>query len=113
MLSLGLVTLRDDLNKKKRWSGVALLLAFLSFGGTAALASKYQGVFVGLPLLSFLGFGGAMLYQVFGVRCRRCRAAIGRALNGTGCLFSVPPDFRFCPYCGRDLDTDIDIAGQT
>ena len=90
-----------------------MLVAFASFGATGAIASKYQGWFALLPIVSFLGFGAAMLYQLFGVRCGRCRAAIGRALNGTGYLFSVPADFRFCPYCGTDLDTDINIVQQT
>jgi hypothetical protein len=72
----------------------------------AIVADNALGIWVWVPGL--LGFAVAWLTMagsyLIGIRCPRCGGSL------TALLMQHPVtrmEFRFCPYCGQDLDAEI------
>jgi hypothetical protein len=101
------VTIREKLAGQRSKAQLIALsgLALLALGGWAA--STHHGLWP-LPVVGFVLFFGGTLYQGFGIRCPRCREAIGHVIMSSSGLFSVSAKFRFCPYCGTSLDTQLE-----
>ncbi len=101
-----LMTIRDVINKKKRtgilicYGGVAIMLA----------ASFWAAVTDTVPVLALLGFPlaiGGMVYSLFWTICPGCKGTLGYMAMYSGGPFSISKKFRFCPYCGVDLDSEV------
>jgi hypothetical protein len=105
------MSLRDAINLRRRKSGIIMMAGFALFA-LGGIVSSTNHSFIAVSLLGFLMFGGGMLYQFYGIRCPRCGGKIGFALNSFGNLFAVPSQFRFCPLCGVELDTQLDATQQ-
>jgi hypothetical protein len=101
------VTIREKLAGQRSKAQLIALsgLALLALGG---LAASTQHELWPLPVVGFVLFFGGTLYQSFGIRCPRCREAVGHVIMSSSGLFSVSAKFRFCPYCGVELDTQLD-----
>jgi hypothetical protein len=106
------VTLREDLNRRVRKAQIITLCGFLAFMLGIFVAQAYPSLWP-LTVLAFAVFFGGTLYRMFGVRCPHCSRQIGMAIAQSGGGFSVPRDFRFCPFCGTSLDTHLDATQQT
>ena len=105
------MSIREKLNAQ-RWKAQLITLAgFALFGFGGVVASTHKQLWP-LPLLGFLAFFGGSLYQGLGLRCPRCREALGYVIVSSGKFFSVPEKFRFCPYCGTSLDIEIDDTAK-
>ena len=103
------VTIREDINRRRRSGAIVSYIGFaVAAVGSAVASSNNGGWYVLVPLLGFAAFAGGSLYLWYGIRCGHCSGPIGLALGMSKTPFSVPANFRYCPYCGTDLDTLID-----
>jgi hypothetical protein len=99
------MTIRDYLRRRKRISFAVLHLGvFIFFGG--AIAGFSGSKMFGLAILGFVVAGVGTVYLAR-VRCPQCKERIGTLLGPVGGHYSIPPKFRFCPFCGVELDTQI------
>jgi len=99
------MTIRDYLKRKKRISFAVLHLGvFIFFGG--AIAGFSGSKMFGIAILGFVVAGVGTVYLAR-VRCPQCKERIGTLLGPVGGNYSIPPKFRFCPFCGVELDTRI------
>lgn len=63
-----------------------------------------------LPVIGLVGFSVAfitILYAFFGIRCPKCKGRWGYIAMYSGHPFAISKKFRFCPYCGIELDKDF------
>jgi hypothetical protein len=67
------------------------------------------------PIISFIGFFAAIiaiLYGLFGIKCPNCHDLLGYVAVYRGFEFSNPfsvsRKFKYCPYCGIDVDLEIE-----
>ena len=98
--------MRSVINKKKRTG----ILVF--FGGFAIIIADFirTAAYDSVPVVAFLGFGVSMvgmLYSLFWVICPSCKGTLGHMAMYSGGPFSISKKFRFCPYCGVDLDSEV------
>ncbi len=107
------MTIRSLINKKKRNFMLVTYGGFIVFivGMVVRANSKTIPVVALLgfvvALLGFCAAFGAMVYAMFGFRCPRCKEAWGYVALYTGGPFSIAQRFRFCPYYGVDLDSEL------
>lgn len=98
--------IRDVINKKKR-RGI-----LISYGGFAIMLAEFVRAALTdtapvFALLAFPFFIGGMLYSMFWVICPSCKGTMGFMAMYSGGPFSISKKFRFCPYCGVDLDSEV------
>ncbi len=97
------MTIRTELARKKRR---VILTAIL--GVAVFIAGTYvQSRSAEFPLSPLLGFGVttlAMMYAYIDIKCPKCNNSLGQLVLCSGRPFSVPEHFRYCPYCGIDID---------
>jgi hypothetical protein len=99
------MTIRDCLRRRKQISFAVLHLGvFIFFGG--AIAGLSGSKMFGIAILGFVVAGVGTVYLAR-VRCPHCKERIGTLLGPVGGHYSIPPKFRFCPFCGVELDTQI------
>jgi hypothetical protein len=101
------MTIRTQMRKKKlqllilTWAGIALFILGM------ILSEKSERI----ALLSFIGFAVFFvlisLYGYWAMRCPRCKGNLGHFLY-YGPPFSVSKKVRFCPFCGVDIDIELD-----
>jgi hypothetical protein len=64
-----------------------------------------------LIILGILGFAGAFITLIHtyykGIRCPKCENAWGFLAMQTGGPFSLSKKLKFCPFCGVNLDLDL------
>jgi hypothetical protein len=105
------MTIRESLNKKITRVMAAALLSFALAGVSGFLlndASRHPSL---ITFIGITGFALCVLYMIFGLRCPKCRVAIGGMISAPGAnLFRVSNQIKFCPYCGTSLDIPLDEA---
>ena len=100
------MTIRSVIAKRKRkgilisYSGFVVILAEF----VRAVVTHTRPVFVLLAIPLFIG---GMLYSMFWVTCPNCNGNLGHIVMYSGGPFSLSKKFRFCPYCGVDLDSEV------
>lgn len=90
------MTIRDQL-KAQMFKARAVAFGFwllFAAGFLLPVGSPYQA----LLFIPFTGFVGAILYVLFFVKCPKCDARLGQAMNS----LSKP---NFCPSCGVSFDS--------
>ena len=97
------VTIRTYIKSKRRQ---AFLVGIVGFALLVTASVIGQG-FPALVFLGFVMFAGAILYQLFAIRCPRCRGNLGGPLAYASGPIGVSRRVRFCLYCGVELDTAI------
>ncbi|MCX5834485.1 MAG: hypothetical protein NTV99_08265 [Deltaproteobacteria bacterium] len=98
------MTVRDVLNKKKRYIAILLYFSFAIF----LLGFLFSVIFPAFAVIGFWGFGIFFVtlgYAYFGIRCPVCRGIWGILAMRSGTPFSISRKLKFCPYCGVDLDS--------
>jgi hypothetical protein len=100
------MTIRDVINKRKR-RGIlitygALGLVIADFIRAAISNTMPVVVFIGFPV-----FFGGLLYSMFWIICPSCKLTLGHMAMYSGGPFSISKKFRFCPFCGVDLDSEV------
>jgi hypothetical protein len=102
------MTIREKLTIQKRRAAILATLGFALFaGGGFFMGSTHES----LMWLIFVGFAmaGTGIVLILSIHCPKCPGRIGYVLNARiGSPFSVSRDFRFCPFCGVDLDSPLE-----
>jgi hypothetical protein len=96
------VTSREIIKRKKRQldSFVAAGFALMVFG---VVLTKQNDTFAAIAILGFgLAFAGVML-SFHLIKCPRCGKKLGNTARGG--LFQLSKEFKYCPFCGVDIDT--------
>lgn len=106
------VTGREHLNRRKRWLGLTVLagIALVAVGGLHAAAGG--GSLTAVPVVAgvLLLFAGATVGQLVALKCPWCRTNLGKVLMNAG-FWRIDPSFRYCPYCGAELDAEVGTPG--
>jgi len=93
-----MMTIRERL-KEQMFKARVFAFGFWLLGAAGmffASGNAYQA----LLFVPFAGFGGAVLYMLFFVKCPKCGARLGQAMSGM-------TRTNFCPGCGVSLDTRL------
>ncbi len=105
------MTIRQILNRTKRR---VVTLWFVCFGLFILGPIVFSDV-VFMVILGLVGFGIAfvtMFYSyMFGLPCPKCRTSWGLFAYHHG-GFSISQRIRFCPFCGTNIDDDLQSMGQ-
>jgi hypothetical protein len=115
------MTSREILNRRGRRISWVVYVGFVLFmcGVCAAMIWGQAGnTPSAVAAIAFSGFGvmavGMMWASRVGLRCPSCRGNVSSiVLDGGG--FTVGSAVRYCPYCGRLLDEELngaDVAHQ-
>ena len=101
------MTIREYLGQKRRRTTIAAFGGFAVFAAALVYSDLRTGpsplVWVGLAL-----FGGAVVYQMYAIRCPRCGGNLGMPLSYAGGPFKLSPKVRFCLYCGVQFDDSLE-----
>ena len=99
-----MATYRSTIDRKRQ---KYMLTGYIAFGAfaLAGFLSTINRVFLPLTLTAFLVFAACSLFLIYGIRCPRCRNAIGYTFVGSGVPFSASK-IRYCPYCALDFDSE-------
>lgn len=102
------MTTREYFNGRKRRVLVALLGCVLLAVVSAVASIRHDLLF----LLTLASVATAIVVMsgavALGFRCPRCRGQWGYLAMYSGRIFSIRGDLRFCPYCGADLDGELE-----
>src|SRR2546422_11148498 len=99
------MTIREYLRRHKRTSFAVLHLGVLIFIGGAIAGVSGSRMF-GFAIAGFVVAAVGMVYLAR-VRCPQCRERMGPILSPLGGHYSIPRNFRVCPFCGVVLDSQI------
>jgi hypothetical protein len=98
------MTIGELLKNKTRRNLLAGFVAWLAFAVSTFFAAQ-SGMRL-LPLVLFLPFIGAVLAQMFFVRCPRCNGNLGQLMAQTMAPGSLKTLVKNCPFCGVDFNNN-------
>jgi hypothetical protein len=112
---LGLrMTIREIINRKLKTTGI-IIFSGIGVFVLGALYSMWRGDGPP-PIISFIGFFVAIIAIIFlhfGIRCPYCKNLLGFIAMYRGFEFSNPflasRKFKYCPYCRKDIDLEVEI----
>jgi len=105
------MSIRTQINDKKRkilivaYSG----MAFFIFG---MILSHKSGALTFLSFVGFAVFFLSIVYAFWAIRCPRCRGNFSYVAMTSGSPFSVSKKIKYCPFCGVDIDTELNEQNQ-
>lgn len=99
------MTIRDKLNRQLRGLHGMFILGLLVYVPGVFLPARY---ILYLILASYVFIVGAILYMMNGIRCPKCKSSVGNAAFSIGGWFRGTGKMKFCPFCGVDIDTEIE-----
>jgi exosortase/archaeosortase len=101
------MTIRESLTKKKRKVSIIAFAAWIIFAFGSILNSKhYAEMSIFIP--TFVIFMACVAYLLFGIRCPKCKGIMGYVISYTSSPFSISKKINYCPYCGQDLNKEVD-----
>jgi hypothetical protein len=102
------MTGRSQINQRMRRLGLVMWSSMAVFVGSCI--ARGMGLPDGVLLLGVVAFVLAIFVQFAGghflMRCPLCHTSLAFLILHGGRYFSIDPRFRFCPYCGGDLDDE-------
>jgi len=102
------MTVRDYLNKKIVRVYIIMLICFVLFA-VLIIFERPAGLTALLPITPFIGFVACIVYLNFGIRCPDCKNPVAYlSFMSFGGYFCISKKIRFCPFCGIEMDLDID-----
>ncbi len=93
------MTIRKALEKKRRVGFVLAVLCLFLFVGARFTGSHSKGLSP-LILIFFIGYMVCVIFQLFGLRCPKCKNNLGGTLRSSLTI-------KLCPFCGVSLDEEI------
>ena len=94
------VTIRAIMNRRRRWTWLALFTALGIFIGDYVRDGAFSPFTCAVGLVLFIG---AIFYSREANRCPACKASVGEIFK-----YGLPSKARFCPFCGVMLDTEFE-----
>jgi len=101
------MTIRQRIATQRRRASIVGFVGFGVFVASAVISGPSSPPLVPI-LVGFVVFGGSVMYQLFAIRCPRCRGNLGGPLSYTSGPFGLSRRARFCLYCGVELDSPAD-----
>ena len=104
------MTIREELNRQVRWVYPMLFLGMILFlaGGLLTAYHVIAWPWPGIPAAVI--FFGMFFFMNFAIKCPRCRKLLfGTTWVVGGKLFSVGKRMKFCPRCGVDFDSEMEM----
>jgi hypothetical protein len=105
-----MTTIRQTLTRTKRRIFIVVYTGFAIFAGGIVLGIAKIGAPHPICLVGFVIVFVAMLLAYFILRCPRCHTNLGIFLVQSGHPFGLQKNFRYCPYCGVDIDSEANKA---
>ena len=102
------MTIRSQLNLIRRRVLIITLLTWVVFAVGSFLITVHRW-FIVVSLLAFIGLILETIFLMFGIRCPKCKAALGHTLSYPPQGLSISDKIKFCPFCGVSLDSEIEI----
>ncbi len=106
------MTVREHLNRKiapARMITLVCLILWFVFNPLAR-TSPYMILLLLVPLV---GVAGGAIYLYGGIRCPVCYNRVGNVINMyRGGFLRLSKNIGFCPFCGIDMDSEIDQADE-
>jgi hypothetical protein len=101
------MTIRSQISRKKRKALISAYsgMAFFFLGIILLHESAWPLI---LAAIGFSVSGFSMLYAFWRIRCPRCKGNIGYVAMYYGTPFSLSKKINFCPFCGINLDTEVE-----
>ena len=103
-----MTTIRQKLTKTKRHIFIVVYTGFTIFAGGIVFGATNGGPPHPISTAGFFIAFIAMLSAYFILRCPRCHTNMGYFLIQSGQPFGLQKKFKYCPYCGTDIDTAIE-----
>lgn len=100
------MTIREQLNTRKKRVVTALLGSALLATASAFVSVRYEVVFLLTLVCVLLAIVVMYLAVLLGFRCPRCRGQWGYLAMYSGGVFSIREDLSYCPYCGAEIDQE-------
>jgi len=101
------MTIRSLTNARKR----KVFLVIYSCLSVCIIGILLRHIHPTLIIFAVLGFAGLFITLIYtyykGIRCPKCENAWGFLAIQTGGPFSLSKELRFCPFCGVNLDSDL------
>lgn len=105
------MTIRDYLNRRKtRISVIALISWAMFFVGL--LSCKKAPILGIIAVVGFIAFLASVLYLIFALRCPNCKSMLGYVTTYCHTMFKISQRFRFCPFCGVNIDNEMNPDGS-
>jgi hypothetical protein len=102
------MTIRDHINGKLIPVFCVICICLVIFA-LLAMSEVAQETLEWVVLLPFLGIVACILYLNYVIRCPRCGGKIaGLTHLPRGGFFRLSQNLRFCPFCGVELDREIE-----
>jgi hypothetical protein len=106
------VTIRATISRRMCKAAILMYCAMALFLITALWAIAKDEKLVTFSLIPFVVAMAATAYLVHGMRCPHCRVRLGSIVCYGGNPFRISPRVHFCPFCGVDLDSELDESAQ-
>ena len=94
------MTIRAIINRRRRWTWLALFTALGILIGDYVQDGAFSPVICAVALVLLIG---AIFYSGEANRCPACKASVGEIFK-----YGLPSKARFCPFCGVMLDTEFE-----
>ena len=101
------MTIREKLDKHIRFWTWIYLPAFVLFAIVASLASEDKK-FEPLVFMTFALAALCIVMLNFWNKCPKCQKNLGRISQWPPSFLSYSKNIKCCPYCGVDLETEIE-----
>jgi hypothetical protein len=92
------MTIRDHLLRRVYLARAVALVCWLVLMSGIILGDRQLPMII--LCIPFAGFGGAVLYALFFIKCPNCGARLGPIMNSWGRT-------NYCPGCGVGLDEEL------
>jgi hypothetical protein len=101
------MTIRSLTNVRKK-KVFLILYSFMAVFIIGVLLGYIHPTLIILCILGFAGVFVTLIYTYYkGIRCPKCDNAWGFLAMQTGGPFSLSKKLKFCPFCGVNLDSNL------
>jgi hypothetical protein len=105
------MTIRSHISRKKRKIFIVTYSGLLFFI-LGIILSTTLGIMPLVPFIGFAVFFVSIACAFWGIRCPHCKGNFGYIAMYHGSPFSVSKKVKYCPFCGIDIDTELETPNQ-
>jgi hypothetical protein len=110
------MTIRYELNRQKRNMMIIIFFGILFLFGMplSFFHPNSEKLFIILNIISLIGVGiiavTSWYTRSFGLKCPKCKKKWRDIVFVSGTLFAISKNIHFCPFCGTNIDKNIETA---